>query len=144
MTLLLLLSRPPDRLEEEEEEEPIDEASNQPSKTVVDSDAKYGEDLKSSYGAKRDTIYMEIEIEQGDEAWGTENETEKEAKSDHQNHKHIERKIYDPSTQVNFFKIWLRNVTFIWVFLLDRFRFDLFLFQVFKTQNDWEFRGIQR
>ena len=58
--------------------------------------------------------------------------------------RNIERKIYCPSTLVNFFKIWLWNVTFIWVFLLDRFRFDLFLFQVFKTQNDWEFKGIQR
>ena len=58
--------------------------------------------------------------------------------------RNIERKIYGPPTLVNFFKIWLWNVTFIWVFLLDRFRFDLFLFQVFKTQNDWEFRGIQR
>ena len=48
--------------------------------------------------------------------------------------RNIERKIYGPSILVNF----------IWVFLLDRFRFDLFLFQVFKTQNDWEFRGIQR
>ena len=52
-TLLLLLSRPPDRLEEEEEEEQSDEASDQPFVTAVDSDAKYGEDLKSSYDAKR-------------------------------------------------------------------------------------------
>ena len=48
MTTLLLLSQPPDRLGEEEEEEPIDEASNQPSVTTVDSDAKYGEDSKST------------------------------------------------------------------------------------------------
>ena len=82
-------------------------ASNQPSVTVVDSDAKYGKDSKSSYGAKRDLIYTEIEIKRGDEAKGTEKETEKEAKSDHQNHKHMERKIYRPSTLVNFFKIWL-------------------------------------
>ena len=68
MTLLLLLSCPPDCLEEEEEEEPTDEASNQPSVTVVDSNAKYGEDSKNSYGAKRDTIYTEIEIEIGDKA----------------------------------------------------------------------------
>ena len=61
------------------------------------------------------TIYMEIEIERGDEARGMKKETEKEAKSDHRNHKHIERKIYGPSTLVNFFKIWLWNVTFIWV-----------------------------
>ena len=54
---------------------------------------------QSSYGAKRDTMYTEIEIEKGDEAYGT----EKEAESDHQNHKHIERKIYGPSTLVNFF-----------------------------------------
>ena len=40
MTLQLLLSRPPDCLEEEEEEEPTDEASDQPSVTIVDSDAK--------------------------------------------------------------------------------------------------------
>ena len=33
----------------------------------------------------------------------TEKEIEKEAKSDHWNHKHIERKIYGPSTLVNFF-----------------------------------------
>ena len=46
-TLPLLLSRPPDRLEEEEEEEPTDEASDQPSVTTVDSDAKYGKDSKS-------------------------------------------------------------------------------------------------
>ena len=45
---LLLLPRPPNHLGEEEEEEPIDEASNQPSVTTVDSDAKYGEDLKST------------------------------------------------------------------------------------------------
>ena len=48
MTLLLLLSRPLDRLEEEEEKEPTDEASDQPSVTTVNSDAKYGEDLKST------------------------------------------------------------------------------------------------
>ena len=49
MRILLLLSRPPNRLEEEEEEEePTDEASNQPSVTTVDSDAKYGEDSKST------------------------------------------------------------------------------------------------
>ena len=48
MTLLLLLSRPLDRLKEEEEKEPIDEASDQPSVTTVDFDAKYGEDLKST------------------------------------------------------------------------------------------------
>ena len=48
MTLLLLLSRPLDRLEEEEEKEPTDEASDQPSVTTVDSDAKYGEDSKST------------------------------------------------------------------------------------------------
>ena len=41
MTLLLLLSRPLDRLEEEEEKEPTDEASDQPSVTTVDSDAKW-------------------------------------------------------------------------------------------------------
>ena len=97
------MSRPPDRLEKEEEEEPTDEASVQPSIIAVDSDAKYGEDSKSSYGAERDMINTEIEIERGDKAWGTEKETEKEAKSDHQNHKHIERKIYGPSTLVNFF-----------------------------------------
>ena len=74
-TLLPLLSRPPDRLEEEEEEEPSDEASDQPSVTVVDSDAKYGKDSKSSYGAKRGMIYTEIEIERGDEARGTKKET---------------------------------------------------------------------
>ena len=79
------------------------EASDQPSVTVVDSDVKYGEDSKSLYGAKRDTIYTEIEMERGDEAWGTKKEIEKEAKSDHRNHKHIERKIYGPSTLVNFF-----------------------------------------
>ena len=40
---------PPNRLKEEEEkEEPTDEASGQPSVTVVDSDAKYGEDSKST------------------------------------------------------------------------------------------------
>ena len=97
------MSRPPDRLEKEEEEEPTDEASIQPSIIAVDSDAKYGEDLKSSYGAERDMINTEIEIERGDKAWGTEKETEKEAKSYHRNHKHIERKIYGPSTLVNFF-----------------------------------------
>ena len=48
MTLLLLLSRPLDRLKEEEEKEPIDEASDQPSVTTVNSDAKYGEDSKST------------------------------------------------------------------------------------------------
>ena len=51
MTLLLLLSCPLDRLEEEEEKEPTDEASNQPSVTTVDSDAKYGEDSKSTIAA---------------------------------------------------------------------------------------------
>ena len=61
---------------------------------------RYGDrERQSSYSAKRDTMYMEIEIERGDEACGT----EKEAKSDHWNHKHIERKIYGPSTPVNFF-----------------------------------------
>ena len=75
MTLLLLLSRPPNRLEEEEAEEPTDEASDQPSVTIVDSDAKYGKDSKSSYSTKRDTIYTEIEIERGDEARGTKKET---------------------------------------------------------------------
>ena len=69
------LSRPPDRLEEEEEEKPSDEASDQPSVTAVNSDAKYGEDSKSSYGAKRGAIYTEIEIERGDEARGTKKET---------------------------------------------------------------------
>ena len=43
---------PPDRLEEEEEEEePTDEASDQPSITIVDSDMKYGEDSKSIVAA---------------------------------------------------------------------------------------------
>ena len=51
MTLLLLLSRPLDRLEEEEEKEPTDEASDQLSVTTVDSDAKYGEDSKSTVAA---------------------------------------------------------------------------------------------
>ena len=51
------------------------------------------------YDAKRDTMYMKIEIERGDEACGI----EKEAESDHRNHKHIERKISGPSTLVNFF-----------------------------------------
>ena len=61
---------------------------------------RYGDrERQSSYGAKRDTMYTEIEIERGDEACGA----EKEAESDHQNHKHIERKIYGPSTPVNFF-----------------------------------------
>ena len=69
------MSCPPDHLEEEEEEEPSDEASDQPSITAVDSDAKYDEDSKSSYGAKRGTIYTEIEIERGDEARGTKKET---------------------------------------------------------------------
>ena len=51
-TLLLLLSHPPDHLEEEEEEEePTDEASDQPSVITVDSDAKYGEDSKSTVAA---------------------------------------------------------------------------------------------
>ena len=68
VTLLLLLSCPLDRLEEEEEEEPTDEASDQPFVTAVDSDVKYGKDSKSSYDAKRDTIYTEIETERGDEA----------------------------------------------------------------------------
>ena len=49
MTTLLLLSQPPDRLEEEEEKEkPTDEASDQPSVIAIDSDAKYGEDSKST------------------------------------------------------------------------------------------------
>ena len=39
-------------------------------------------------------MYIEIEIERGDEACGIEKETEKEAESDHRNHKHIERKIH--------------------------------------------------
>ena len=51
MTLLLLLSRPPDPLEEEEEEEQTDEASDKPSVTTVNFDAKYGEDLKSTVAA---------------------------------------------------------------------------------------------
>ena len=51
MTLLLLLSRPLDRLEEEEEKEPTDEASDQPSVTTVNSNAKYGEDSKSTVAA---------------------------------------------------------------------------------------------
>ena len=50
-TLLLLLSRPPDRLEEEEEEEPAGKASDQPSITTVDSNAKYGKDSKSTVAA---------------------------------------------------------------------------------------------
>ena len=45
---ILLLSRPPDCLGEEEEEEPTDEASDQPSVTTVDSDAKYDNDSKST------------------------------------------------------------------------------------------------
>ena len=61
---------------------------------------RYGDrERQSSYDAKRDTMYMKIEIERGDEACGI----EKEAESDHRNHKHIERKIYGPSTLVNFF-----------------------------------------
>ena len=51
MTTLLLLSRRPDRLGEEEEEEPTDEASDQPSVTTVDFDAKYGENSKSTIAA---------------------------------------------------------------------------------------------
>ena len=47
-TTLLLLPRPPDRLEEEEEEELTDEASDQPSITTIDFDAKYDEDSKST------------------------------------------------------------------------------------------------
>ena len=47
VTLLLLLSCPPDRLEEEEEEEPTNEAFDQPSVTIVDSNMKYCEDSKS-------------------------------------------------------------------------------------------------
>ena len=50
-TTLLLLSRPPDRLGEEEKEQPTDEASDQPSVITVDSDAKYGEDSKSTVAA---------------------------------------------------------------------------------------------
>ena len=42
---LLLMSRPSDRLEEEEEEEPTDEASDQPSVTTIDFDAKSTESL---------------------------------------------------------------------------------------------------
>ena len=61
---------------------------------------RYGDrERQSSYGAKRDTMYTEIEIERGDEACNA----EKKAESDHQNHKHIERKIYGPLTPVNFF-----------------------------------------
>ena len=67
-TLLLLLSHPLDHVEEEEDGEPTNEASDRPSVIAVDSNAKYGEDQKSSYGAKRDTIYTDIEIERGDEA----------------------------------------------------------------------------
>ena len=51
MTLPLLLSRPPDRLEEEEEEEPTDEASDPPSVTTIDSEAKYDEDSKRTEAA---------------------------------------------------------------------------------------------
>ena len=43
---------PPDRLEEEEEEEePTDEASDQPSVTAINSNAKYDEDSKSTVAA---------------------------------------------------------------------------------------------
>ena len=63
----------------------------------------------------------------------TEKETEKEEESDHWNHKHIERKIYGPSTPVIFFRFGYEILLFI---ELGRFRFDLFLFWVFKTQND--------
>ena len=43
---------PPDHLEEEEEEEePTDEASNQPSVTAIDYDAKYVEVSKSTEAA---------------------------------------------------------------------------------------------
>ena len=38
-------------------------------------------------------MYAEIEIERGDEGWDTEKETEKEAKSDHRNHKDIEKNL---------------------------------------------------
>ena len=48
-------------------------------------------------------MYTEIEIERDDEAYDTEKETEKEVELDHRNHKHIERKLYGPSTPVNFF-----------------------------------------
>ena len=51
MTLLLLLSRPLDPLEKEEEEEQTDKASDQPSVTTIDSDAKYSKDSKSTVAA---------------------------------------------------------------------------------------------
>ena len=53
MTTLLLLPRPLDHLGEEQEEEPTDEASDQPSVTIVNSNAKYGEDSKSTVATAR-------------------------------------------------------------------------------------------
>ena len=50
-TTLLLLPRPLDRLGEEEQEEPTDEASDQPSVTTINSNAKYSEDSKSTIAA---------------------------------------------------------------------------------------------
>ena len=38
----------------------------------------------------------------------TEKETEKEEESDHRNHKHIERKIYGPSTPVKFLDLGMK------------------------------------
>ena len=114
MTLLLLLSRPPDPLKEEEEEEQTDEASDQPSVTTVDSDAKYGEDSKSIVAAacSRGCCWC------GSPA------------------SNIQKKICRLRyIFLHFFKIWIWNITLYWVFLLDRFRFDFgfdsFLFRVF-------------
>ena len=43
----------------------------------------------------------------------TEKETKKKEESDHWNHKHIERKIYGPSTPVSFFRFGYENLLLI-------------------------------
>ena len=43
----------------------------------------------------------------------TEKETKKKEESDHWNHKHIERKIYGPSTPVSFFRFGSENLLLI-------------------------------
>ena len=119
MKLLLLLSRPPDPLEEEEEEEQTDEASDKPSITTVNSDAKYSEDLKSTVAAACSTGCCWC----GSPAFNIQKKIRRAERFG------VSLQLSDSSNRLqyiflHFLKIWIWNITLYWVFLLDRCRFD--------------------